>query len=61
MITIYQCVKWVLHYRVGLYPAPSLATGQAERPAGGRPGRKGGSMPGVGHKEGITTTPGGPC
>ena len=59
MITIYQCVKWALHYRVGLYPAPGPATGQAERPAGVRPGRKGGSMLGVGHEGCITTTPGG--
>lgn len=60
MITIYQRVKWVLRYRVGLHPAPGPATGQAEWPAGGRPARKGGSMLGVGHEGRITTPLGEP-
>ena len=52
MITIYQCVNWILCYRVGLHPAPGPATGQAEWSAGGIQAGRGAPCQLWGMKEG---------
>lgn len=61
MITIYQCVNWILCYRVGLHPAPGPATGQAEWSAGGIQAGRGAPCQLWGMKEGSPPPLGDPA
>lgn len=61
MITIYQCVNWILCYRVGLHPAPGPATGQADWSAGGIQAGRGAPCQLWGMKEGSPPPLGDPA